>query len=207
MIGRHLMLRSAGISDGKLAMASAMEIVLMLIGAGGVVTLAVAFNPPSALDPVPSGTVRFLPAIYGVAVLAAMVVARVLGRGSLFWLLVALAAYGLFFVLMGAGVAIIVGMLATAEPLEVAAGSIAAWMVGFATPGAPAGLGTREAAMLLFVGDQVPAPALVVSAALFRLVTFAGDLVCFAIGWLLFGRSPARVQLNFPVSSARARKG
>ena len=187
LVGRHFMLRSAGIPDGKLALASALEIVLMLIGAGGVVTVAIVSHPPAALEGAALSAVRFVPAVYGLALISALLVARIVGKGNLLWLLVCLAAYGLFFALMGGTVAMIVAMVARPDPLAVAGGGVAAWMVGFVTPGAPAGLGTREAAMLLFVGNQVTASALIVSAALFRLVTFVGDLVCFGAGWLLFG--------------------
>jgi hypothetical protein len=65
-------------------------------------------------------------------------------------------------------------------------GGVAVWIAGFVTPGAPGGLGIREAAMVMLDGSSAPARMLVVTAAMFRLVTFAGDLLCFALGRLLF---------------------
>jgi hypothetical protein len=65
---------------------------------------------------------------------------------------------------------------------------VAAWLAGFVTPGAPGGLGIREAAMVLFAGGSASAEVLFVAAALFRLVSFGGDLVCFAVASLLPGK-------------------
>jgi hypothetical protein len=64
-------------------------------------------------------------------------------------------------------------------------GSMAvAWTAGFVTPGAPGGLGVREA---LLVGMLAPAfgTAVAVGIALsFRIVTTLGDLIAFAVGFL-----------------------
>jgi hypothetical protein len=112
-------------------------------------------------------------------------VAARFGGGHPGWMLAALGTYLVFFAIMGGIVAMLVSLVADAPAMLAAGGGVAAWMAGFATPGAPAGIGTREAAMVLFVGHVVPQGALIVSAALFRIVTLAGDVVCFALGWLL----------------------
>jgi len=58
-----------------------------------------------------------------------------------------------------------------------------AWVAGFVTPGAPAGLGVREA---LLVAGTAPiyGPGTALSAALaLRLVTVAGDGIAFVVAW------------------------
>ena len=71
------------------------------------------------------------------------------------------------------------------------AGFALAGIVGFVTPGAPAGLGVREGVMLLLLGTQYPAAeagAIVVG---LRLATTLGDILLFPIGLLLARDPPA----------------
>lgn len=71
--------------------------------------------------------------------------------------------------------------------------AVLAWTVGFVTPGAPAGVGVREATILVAAGPMLgPADALLV-AALFRLVTTLGDGVCAGIGWAIHKSNPAGI--------------
>jgi glycosyltransferase 2 family protein len=66
-------------------------------------------------------------------------------------------------------------------PVGVVPGAaIAAWLIGLVTPGAPAGLGVREAVMLLILGVWVPQADLVLAVLLARLVNIAGDVGFFA---------------------------
>lgn len=66
--------------------------------------------------------------------------------------------------------------------------SALAWVVGFSTPGAPAGLGVREALLLLMLGPVfTPALAGVLIIAL-RLATTLGDVLWFLAGLLMLPR-------------------
>lgn len=66
--------------------------------------------------------------------------------------------------------------------------SALAWVVGFATPGAPAGLGVREGLLLLMLGPVfTPALAGILIIAL-RLATTLGDVLWFLAGLLLMPR-------------------
>lgn len=58
-----------------------------------------------------------------------------------------------------------------------------AWLVGFLVPGAPAGLGVREALLVLGLSPLLGQDVATVSTALFRIVTIAGDGLVFALGW------------------------
>jgi uncharacterized membrane protein YbhN (UPF0104 family) len=61
----------------------------------------------------------------------------------------------------------------------------AAWLLGFLVPGAPAGLGVREIALMLGLGPLFgPEPATAAAAAL-RLVTTLGDGLAFVLGFVL----------------------
>lgn len=93
-----------------------------------------------------------------------------------------LALSGLIFVICyrAAGATIDAGTIPSA-----AGAYIIAWLVGLVTPGAPAGLGIREAVLIFLLG-QNGSDSLVLSAVLMgRLVTVLGDLLFFALGILL----------------------
>lgn len=65
-----------------------------------------------------------------------------------------------------------------------------AWVVGFVTPGAPAGLGVRESLLLLMLGPiYTPALAGILIIAL-RLATTLGDILNFIVGLILLPRNP-----------------
>lgn len=59
-----------------------------------------------------------------------------------------------------------------------------AWLIGFLIPGAPAGLGVREALLVLGLSPALGQDAATATTALFRVVTVAGDGMAFAIGYV-----------------------
>ena len=102
-----------------------------------------------------------------------------------------------FILYCGLYVAVGVGLVALAHLLLpdyrhdnwllIAAFSLA-WVVGFITPGAPAGLGIREGLLLLMLAPiYATAPAGVLVIAL-RIATTLGDVLLFGAGWLLLPR-------------------
>lgn len=60
-----------------------------------------------------------------------------------------------------------------------------AWLAGFILPGAPAGIGVRDAVMLLALRPYVGEEAATAVTAVFRLVTAAGDGLAFLLGLML----------------------
>ncbi|MEO6967164.1 MAG: lysylphosphatidylglycerol synthase domain-containing protein [Rhodanobacteraceae bacterium] len=76
-----------------------------------------------------------------------------------------------------------------------------AWVVGFVTPGAPAGLGVREGLLLLMLGPiYTPALAGILIIAL-RLATTLGDAINFVVGLILL---PKKTQPPAAVPSSLA---
>ena len=64
-----------------------------------------------------------------------------------------------------------------------------AWLVGFVTPGAPGGLGIREAMLSLFLGSLAD-PGLIAAAVLLnRIVTVFGDLAAYVFSLIFIGKS------------------
>lgn len=68
----------------------------------------------------------------------------------------------------------------------------ASWVFGFLTPGAPAGLGVREAILLAGLVSIVDRQAALEATLMFRGVSLAADVLAFAAGrWLLRAPVPA----------------
>jgi hypothetical protein len=87
--------------------------------------------------------------------------------GMLLWLL-ALAAAG--------------GDARALDPLTAIGALALAWLAGFVTPGASAGIGVREAVLILILTGSLGAEASTLVALAFRLVTTGGDALLFALG-------------------------
>jgi hypothetical protein len=97
---------------------------------------------------------------------------------------IALLLYLVFFCVLGQmAVATLYGItghwvLSLSQPFTLA--YTAAWFVGYITPGAPGGVGVREAALVVLLGPSLgEATALSVAAGL-RCLTMLGDLLLFA---------------------------
>ena len=59
------------------------------------------------------------------------------------------------------------------------AGYLVSWLLGTLTPGAPAGLGVREVALLVILRGAIPESDLLLAIVLFRVVTTGGDGLLF----------------------------
>lgn len=59
------------------------------------------------------------------------------------------------------------------------------WIVGFITPGAPGGIGIREAVMTLMCGSFLGTETIVLYAVIMRIISTFGDVLAFLIGLLL----------------------
>lgn len=110
-------------------------------------------------------------------------------------LLYAFFLYTILYLLLGLAVVVLAHVLFPRAPhddwLLIASFSLA-WIVGFVTPGAPAGLGVREGLLLLMLAPVYsPAAASVLVIAL-RLATTLGDVLELTAGLLILPRQAAR---------------
>ncbi|KRB32105.1 MULTISPECIES: hypothetical protein [Mesorhizobium] len=64
----------------------------------------------------------------------------------------------------------------------IAGAYVLAWLAGLVTPGAPAGIGVREAVLLFLLGEISPGPVIVLAAVIGRTITVLGDLFFFVSG-------------------------
>ncbi len=58
---------------------------------------------------------------------------------------------------------------------------VIAWLAGLVTPGAPAGIGIREAVLIFLLGNALPHADLLLAVLIGRIVTVLGDIIYFAI--------------------------
>jgi hypothetical protein len=197
LVGRQVMGRQLGYGQGRLALASLLEAVLLML-------IAAALGLPMVLQWLALGPFWILAfAAPAVALIAArwagrhdLVVrdlAKEAGAGPLLVILRLLPAailYALFFLI----VATIFWVLAlsVADPGRPSIGLAAsvsvvalAWLVGFATPGSSAGIGVREAVLIAALEGCLGASASGLIALALRLVTIAGDVVFFIFGMTL----------------------
>jgi hypothetical protein len=97
-----------------------------------------------------------------------------------------LVSYLLFLLAVGLGFTWLLGLLAPDAarviPWPAACGAyVAAWLAGFVTPGAPAGLGVREIVLLFLLDGQAAEQDLLPAIVLCRGVAVAGDTAFFGV--------------------------
>ena len=194
--GRQVLGRRAGYSHLGIACASVYEILGMLVG-----SCAIAITGIILFELHDSGlTVLQFAAVTGVAlvlvaciILFSGVLLRKRGIGpsqrSVFMvigsLLLPYSYYIIFFLLSGGLLALL--FIVVAAPigidfiLQIVAAYSAAWVIGYITPGAPGGIGVREALLIVMLGNIIDEPQAILIALLFRLITIIGDMIYYAL--------------------------
>lgn len=93
---------------------------------------------------------------------------------------------------VGASMAVLALGLFPGRPFDFAlltAAFTLAWAIGFITPGAPAGLGVREALLLLMLAHGMGAANASLLILALRVATTLGDMLCFIVGLALLPMS------------------
>ncbi len=182
--GRQAIGVAAGLAGGGLAKTVLWEILLLVTAGATLGLLAV----PLVVSQVPSLLiVPLLALVFGLA-------RRFLGP------LRAQALVG-YWILLGISGCVFVAVLAlvqhTALPLpmvpSIAGAFVLGWLVGFVVPGAPAGGGIREAALLFLLGQFVVHGDLLLAIVVGRMVGVLGDALFFAIASFLPKSEPLHV--------------
>lgn len=198
-LGRAYLARGYGVPLASSGQAIALELAGVLAAGGILAGAAVALG---AVGSAAGHAVFWLSGLAGAAALIGS--AWVLrgksstARALLGPLLTATALYGLVLALLAVcNVLLVVGLGAEASMAlagKVAGAFLVSWLIGFVTPGSPAGLGLRELTFVGLLGGSLPPETLVLSATLFRVATIAGDLVAWLAGIVL----PVKAQLDVP---------
>ncbi len=106
----------------------------------------------------------------------------------------AMALYGAVFLTAGLVITWIVsaifGMETSTGWFHFAAGFSLAWLLGFIVPGAPGGIGIREAVFVGLFGNELGQGVAVGLAVLLRIITSLSDLLTFGIATLIARKLP-----------------
>lgn len=225
-LGRVVVARSRGIGLTPTLASMAYETLLVLVACAHIAALTLLWSLPPELASWPMvqhrGSLVAAISLIAVVVLWAAprltrLVARTRGLDSegrtmphIYpgWntLLGCYVLYMLNFILLGIGLFAVASALAPGtyglSVLVLLMGAFAAsWILGFLAPGAPAGLGVREAALALWLEGTLGASSSVVLIVVLRLATTAGDLLNFAWGALalkFYPESQDPAAMDFP---------
>lgn len=123
-------------------------------------------------------------------------------HGSVRFLPAAIVLIAFALVLVGGSLLLLVDQtraLGSSTLVKAVALVSASWIAGFLTPGAPAGLGVREAILLVGLGTLVSRQDALEATLLLRGLSTAADLLAFAFGTLLLRSAGAK---NLPADGA-----
>jgi uncharacterized membrane protein YbhN (UPF0104 family) len=183
--GRGLLAKQRGISFTTTGISTAIELGSALSAVMMVAAIAVAFDPrPIAWLPIipSSSVVIVLILAAGMAAVWTWLLRRGVGPMLLAGPTLCLA---ISFILSGLSIYALSQALGHVDvSLAVAVGTFAlAWGVGFIVPGAPAGLGVREAILLALLGPMVGAGPAIAIALFHRLITAVVDAIAALVGY------------------------
>ncbi|RWA63841.1 MAG: hypothetical protein EOQ27_11005 [Mesorhizobium sp.] len=174
--GRQAIGLAAGIGNGPLAKSTGYELAFLTIGGALFSPLVLPLITPGA--PAWLGWFSFAVAMAGALWLAIIVGGADLGMAAV-CCAAFLACSGLVF----AAVFGLAGSPASLALYPTIAGAyVLAWLVGLVTPGAPAGIGVREAVLLFLLGGLSSGPVILLAVVMGRIITVLGDLLFFAGG-------------------------
>ncbi|MEG3191890.1 hypothetical protein [Lysobacter sp. D1-1-M9] len=206
--GRVVVARGHGLDTGRTVLSMAYETLLVLVACAHVSALTFLWSPPAALAQWPLAQYRAplvvaiscgalaimlaAPRIAGMitrlrAGQGAPAAAAVRGHPGWFTSLGCYLVYSLNFALVGVGLWAVAKSLSPdpvgAASLVLLVGAFASsWILGFLAPGAPAGLGIREAVLSLWLGSTFGATIAVALIVMLRIATTLGDLLNFLWG-------------------------
>ena len=187
---RHFAARREGVAHASLAAALGLEAALLLAAAGVIALGAVTDPRLDALVPWARPLVWLVPLLAVVAWLALSFVAPRFGvpAAPLMQraprLALVLVINLVFFALAGTALRELHPQ-SDALPFSAWCGWLSlAWLVGYVTPGAPAGLGLREAVLALGLAPALGDAEALALALLYRLVTVAADGIVAVLGFL-----------------------
>jgi hypothetical protein len=208
-IGRLAMVRDAGVRLPVALFSMAYEMLLVLVACAHIGALTLLWEPPPLLAHWGIAGYRVpLLALITLGALAALLLApraatwlamhRATRRGddnhapprlhlNVGTVGACYAVYATNFCLIGAGLwlvshALLAGIAPAPNPVFLTGAFAGSWILGFIAPGAPAGLGIREAILSAWLSGAMPAEQVVLLVVALRIATTLGDLLNFALG-------------------------
>jgi len=215
-IGRIALARTTGVSLPAALFSVAYEMLLMLVACAHISALTLLWAPPTTLSHweiieyrLPLLIVVTLGAIVGLLLAPHMASwlarYRASRRGDQDYVgpklalnastaLACYAVYAVNFCLIGGGLwflahALLADTGTTPSVVFLTGAFASSWILGFIAPGAPAGLGIREAILSTWLSGSLPPTQIVVLVVALRIATTLGDLFNFTWGSITTGRT------------------
>ncbi len=190
LLTRHFRLKGEDRTHAILFRAFLFESAAMVVTAALIAGLFLSLFPMSDSQ-TPWIENNPLALLIGAAVLIAGYAALIFRfRAAVAEVTAALAALAVFFALSGLAFYGISKLIVPQAGPGLAGLAVIAWIAGFVVPGAPGGLGPREAALLALSAPSLGEPAALLAIGLYRLTTLVGDLICFGVGRALLRGPP-----------------
>ena len=210
-VGRQLLGNKLGISHFVLALSSVLESFLLLIVGFSFILLAFSQNlfNISIFDRLYINNKKLLLLLVGGCFIAVIYfiykkhLREIFGSFSIRrmgYLVIVCVFYSLFLFINGVILFCIFSFMLQTNlkisilPVIVFA-NVFAWMGGFITPGAPGGLGVREALLTMLLSDILPATIIIAGVLIFRVITLCGEILALCIA-ILFFKSPIERSLQ-----------
>jgi hypothetical protein len=214
-IGRIAMVRSAGVHLPAALFSIAYEILLTLVACAHISALTLLWAPPAALShwKIIEYRIPVLIAVTMGALIALLLAPQVASRLTIYrarqrddreylppklhlnavTILTCYVTYAANFCLIGLGLwlvshALLAGVAAPPSPIFLTGAFASSWILGFMAPGAPAGLGIREAVLSAWLSGALPPERIVLLVVVLRIATTLGDLFSFAWGSVIAAR-------------------
>ena len=177
--GRQAIGIASGLRGWPLAKSTVYELSLMSV-CGAVIGILVL-----PLFPVAVSTTQAV-LLFAAGITSLLLVAR------LVWDLNVSAAVFCYLVFLTLSAVVFSGALAIVDHGETEIGDtslmgayVIAWLAGLLTPGAPAGLGVREAFLLVILSGHIADPVILQAVIVGRTITVSGDLIFYGVGHLV----------------------
>jgi uncharacterized membrane protein YbhN (UPF0104 family) len=190
-VSRHIYLKHLGIAHRVIVFATMIELGSQVIAAITAICIVLPFanltsfpqweQQASVFSPMAAGSVLLL-AVVGLMLCVKghllPTVMLVWARGTIFMLFHGVIFQTILFAISGELVFLVVPV------------AILAWLIGFVTPGAPGGMGVREAVLVALLSKAIGNEDVLIAALLFRVVTTVGDLALYVFGGIFFALTP-----------------
>lgn len=194
---RHLAARREGVGHRELGLALMMESILVL-AAGAILALGVVSDPRlNAMAPWARHLIWGAPALaaltwVGVSIVGHRRAAQLAPARTAPFYFSVLVLDLVFFVLAGSALRMLCQQ-PDVLPFSAWCGWLAlAWVLGYVTPGAPAGIGLREAVLVLGLAPVLGEPGALALALAYRLLTLVADAVLALAGFAMLRGSSER---------------
>lgn len=177
LASRQVLAAANNLSNKSVAKASALELGMLAICAS---TFSILIAP------------AYFPFFFStLALFLFVIICGLLIAGTAIFLSISLAKaigfYLLFFLVSGSIFSSVLVLVAPEVSLQsdlftiAIGGFVVAWLIGFLTPGAPAGVGIRELILVLILGERLAESDVIISVVITRAINVLGDVFMYFI--------------------------